>query len=174
MDSRTGGDPRNTGEAATLWGKLEETCRYYTGLPKPRVEARVVDFQSERQFVSLLHQGKPVAVAFTFSCAHTRHFDEMFRQASADLHPHVNFIRVDCPKHLGFCIARQRKDYPFIEIFYNSKEAQRDPIPSVGGATGAAGLVRYSVMVLPYNYDISTYGFREFFKKHQLFPVAAP
>ncbi|CAI7760482.1 unnamed protein product, partial [Closterium sp. NIES-53] len=62
-----GGDPQSTGGGATLWGKLEETCRYYTGLPKPRVEARVVEFRSERQFVSLLQQGKPVAVAFTFS-----------------------------------------------------------------------------------------------------------
>ncbi|CAI5480557.1 unnamed protein product, partial [Closterium sp. Yama58-4] len=151
-----GGDSQSTGGGggATLWGKLEETCRYYTGLPKPRVEARVVEFRSERQFVSLLQQGKPVAVAFTFSCAHTRHFDEMFQQASADLHPHVNFIRVDCPKHLGFCIARQRKDYPFIEVFYNSKEAQRDTTPSAGGGGGAAGVVRYSVMVLPYNYDM--------------------
>lgn len=39
--------------------------RYYTGYPRKEQISRVQDFKSERQFVELLHQGQPVAVAFT-------------------------------------------------------------------------------------------------------------
>jgi hypothetical protein len=31
------------------------------------------------------------------------------------------FFQVECPKYPGFCIARQRKDYPFVEIFHSPK-----------------------------------------------------
>lgn len=39
--------------------------RYYTGYPREERVSRVLEFKSERQFVELLHQGEPVAVAFT-------------------------------------------------------------------------------------------------------------
>ncbi|KAL6519279.1 hypothetical protein OROGR_018599 [Orobanche gracilis] len=31
-------------------------------------------------------------------------------------------MRVDCPKYPGFCIARQKKEYPFIEIFHSPEQ----------------------------------------------------
>ncbi|KAL0913373.1 hypothetical protein M5K25_016831 [Dendrobium thyrsiflorum] len=34
--------------------------------------------------------------------------------------------QVECPKYPGFCIARQRKDYPFIEIFHSPEEETLD------------------------------------------------
>ena len=39
--------------------------RYHTGYPRKEQISRVIEFKSERQFVELLHQGEPVAVAFT-------------------------------------------------------------------------------------------------------------
>ena len=39
--------------------------RYYTGYPKDLGPSRVIPFTSERQFVQLLHEGRPVVVAFT-------------------------------------------------------------------------------------------------------------
>ncbi|KAF3782550.1 hypothetical protein EJ110_NYTH19116 [Nymphaea thermarum] len=32
--------------------------------------------------------------------------------------------RVECPKYPGFCITRQRKDYPFIEIFHSPEQGR--------------------------------------------------
>jgi hypothetical protein len=42
-----------------------ESYRYYTGHPKDLGPSRIIPFTSERQFVQLLHEGRPVVVAFT-------------------------------------------------------------------------------------------------------------
>ncbi|CAM6120676.1 unnamed protein product [Calypogeia fissa] len=139
----------------------KELCRYYTGHPREVRPSRVIDFKSERQFVELLHEGAPVVVAFTIRCPWTRRFDRIMEDAAAEWYPHIKFVRVECPKYPGFCIARQRKDYPFVEIFHS---------PQSGEAEGSreGSITRYSVNVLPFNYDVSPYGFREFFKIHGL------
>ena len=31
-------------------------------------------------------------------------------------------FQVECPKYPGFCITRQRKEYPFIEIFHSPEQ----------------------------------------------------
>jgi hypothetical protein len=42
-----------------------ESYRYYTGYLKDLGPSRIIPFTSERQFVQLLHEGRPVVVAFT-------------------------------------------------------------------------------------------------------------
>jgi hypothetical protein len=42
-----------------------ESYRYYTGYPKDLGPSRIIPFTSEHQFVQLLHEGRPVVVAFT-------------------------------------------------------------------------------------------------------------
>ncbi|THG09676.1 hypothetical protein TEA_014620 [Camellia sinensis var. sinensis] len=69
-------------------------------------------------------------------------------------------IGVECPKYPGFCITRQRKEYPFVEIFHSPEQA-----PSQGRVADP-NITKYAVKVLPFNYDQSAYGFREFFKRH--------
>ncbi|GJN38177.1 hypothetical protein PR202_gb27194 [Eleusine coracana subsp. coracana] len=67
---------------------------------------------------------------------------------------------VECPKYPGFCLTRQKNEYPFVEVFYNPEQA----------ASQARGvdpnITKYSVKVLPFNNDQSVYGFRKYFKKH--------
>nr|XP_024360379.1 uncharacterized protein LOC112274824 isoform X2 [Physcomitrium patens] len=94
-------------------------------------------------------------------CPWTRRFDRVLEDAAAEWYPHIKFVRVDCPKYPGFCIARQRKDYPFVEIFHSPKPAHTQE------GVKDRSISRYSVNVTPYNYDMSAYGFREFFKRHQ-------
>ncbi|KAG0497309.1 hypothetical protein HPP92_001786 [Vanilla planifolia] len=142
---------------------LRETCRYYTGHPKDLGPSRVIHFTSERQFVQLLHEGHPVVVAFTIKCPYTKHFDSVLQEAAAEFYPNIRFMRVECPKYPGFCIARQRKDYPFIEIFHSPEQAANQ------AKIADPNITKYSVKVLPFNYDLSTYGFREFFKKHGMY-----
>ncbi|KAK1268522.1 hypothetical protein QJS04_geneDACA005086 [Acorus gramineus] len=192
---------------------LRSTSKYYTGYPKELGPSRVVHFTSERQFVQLLHEGRPVVVAFTIKCAYTRHLDKVLEEAAAEFHPHVKFVRdcfinhgecdesfklngysdfegtkrafdeqkyvpsvsmggvqspnfyehsekVECPKYPGFCITRQKDDYPFIEIFHSPEQAGNQ------GRTPESNITKYAVKVLPFNYDTSAYGFREFFKRH--------
>ncbi|KAH0456845.1 hypothetical protein IEQ34_014752 [Dendrobium chrysotoxum] len=132
-------------------------CVYYTGHPKEFGPSRIIHFTSERQFVQLLHEGQPVVAAFTIKCPYTKHFDSVLEEAAAEFYPNIRFVRVECPKYPGFCIARQRKDYPFIEIFHSPEEAANQ------AKVADANITKYSVK---FNYDISPYGFREFFKKH--------
>ncbi|KAK1324363.1 hypothetical protein QJS10_CPA01g01246 [Acorus calamus] len=139
---------------------LRSSSKYYTGYPKELGPSRVVHFTSERQFVQLLHEGRPVVVAFTIKCAYTRHLEKVLEEAAAEFHPHVKFVRVECPKYPGFCITRQKNDYPFIEIFHSPEQAGSQ------GRTPESNITKYAVKVLPFNYDISAYGFREFFKRH--------
>ncbi|XP_068333688.1 uncharacterized protein [Pyrus communis] len=134
--------------------------RYYTGYPKDLGPSRVIHFTSEREFVQLLHEGHPVVVAFTLRCNLTKHLDGVLEEAAAEFYPHVKFMRVECPKYPGFCITRQRKEYPFIEIFHSPQQAQNE------GRVSDANITKYSVKVLPFNYDTSAYGFREIFKCH--------
>ncbi|KMT11567.1 hypothetical protein BVRB_5g108840 [Beta vulgaris subsp. vulgaris] len=141
---------------------LRESCRYYTGYPKDLGPSRVIHFTSERQFVQLLHQGYPVVVAFTIRGNYTEHLDKVLEEAAAVFYPHVKFMRVECPKYPGFCITRQRKEYPFVEIFYSPEQAA-----NLGRVTDP-NVTKYSVKVLPFNHDLSAYGFREFFKRHRI------
>ncbi|GAB4838272.1 hypothetical protein Ancab_027801 [Ancistrocladus abbreviatus] len=140
---------------------LRQTCRYYTGYPKILGPSRVIHFTSEREFVQLLHQGFPVVAAFTIRGNYTKHLDTVLEEAAAEFYPNVKFMRVECPKYPGFCISRQRKEYPFIEIFH-SPELQ----VANQGRVADPNISKYSVKVLPFNYDVSAYGFREFFKRH--------
>ncbi|XP_078446661.1 thioredoxin superfamily protein [Wolffia australiana] len=140
--------------------RLRSASKYYTGYPKDLGPSRVINFTSERQFVQLLHEGRPVVVAFTIKCAYTKHLDRVLEEAAAEFYPHAKFVRVECPKFPGFCMTRQKKDYPFIEIFHSPEQA------SAQSRVVDPNITKYSVKVLPYNYDLSAYGFREFFKKH--------
>ncbi|XP_068634460.1 uncharacterized protein [Aristolochia californica] len=139
---------------------LHSTCRYHTGYPKDLGPSRVIPFTSERQFVQILHEGRPVVVAFTIKCTYTRHLDQVLEEAAAEFYPQIKFVRVECPKYPGFCITRQKKDYPFIEIFHSPGQAANQ------GRVADPNITKYSVKVLPFNYDVSAYGFREFFKRH--------
>ncbi|KAH6754894.1 Thioredoxin superfamily protein [Perilla frutescens var. hirtella] len=138
---------------------LRATCKYYTGYPKDLGPSKVVHFTSEREFVQLLHQGQPVVVAFTIKCNLTKRLDRMLEEAAAEFDPHVKFMRVECPKYPGFCITRQKTEYPFIEIFHSPEHAANQ------GKAVDPNITKYSVKVLPFNYDVSVYGFREYFKR---------
>ncbi|KAL8139640.1 hypothetical protein V2J09_005661 [Rumex salicifolius] len=140
--------------------RLREGCRYYTGYPKDLGPSRVIHFTSEREFVQLLHQGYPVVVAFTIRGNYTEHLDKVLEEAAVEFYPNVKFMRVECPKYPGFCITRQQKEYPFVEIFHSPQQA------ATPGKLADLNITKYSVKLLPFNYDLSTYGFREFFKRY--------
>ncbi|KAI3852072.1 hypothetical protein MKW98_020071 [Papaver atlanticum] len=123
---------------------LRSTNKYYTDYPKDLGPSKIISFTSEREFVQLLHECHPVAVAFTIKCPFTNHFE-----------------KVECPKYPGFCITHKRKDYPYIEIFHSPHQQEANQ-----GKASDANTTKYAVKVLLFNYDISTYGFREFFKRH--------
>ncbi|KAK2969241.1 hypothetical protein RJ640_003475, partial [Escallonia rubra] len=145
---------------------------YYTGYPKDLGPSRVIHFTSEREFVQILHEGRPMVVAFTIKGNYTKHLDKVLEEAAAEFYPRVKFMRVECPKYPGFCITRQKKDYPFVEIFHSPEHAASQ------GRVADPNITKYSVKVLPshnnypaltaFNYDLSAYGFREFFKRHGL------
>ncbi|KAL2533427.1 Thioredoxin superfamily protein [Abeliophyllum distichum] len=141
---------------------LRATCKYYTGYPKDLGPSRVIPFSSEREFMELLHKGHPVVVAFTIKCNHTKHLDKVLEEAAAEFYPHVKFMRVECPKYPGFCITRQKKEYPFVEIFHSPEQAANQ------GKAVDQNITKYSVKVLPFNHDLSAYGFREFFKRYSI------
>ncbi|XP_040869766.1 uncharacterized protein [Glycine max] len=98
---------------------LRATCMHYTGYPKDLGPSQVIHFTSEREFVNLLHEGFPVVVAFTIRGNYTRHLDKVLEESAAEFYPNVKFMRVECPKYPGFCITRQKKEYPFVEIFHS-------------------------------------------------------
>eukprot|EP00243_Klebsormidium_subtile_P000917 TRINITY_DN11535_c0_g1_i1.p1 TRINITY_DN11535_c0_g1~~TRINITY_DN11535_c0_g1_i1.p1 ORF type:complete len:156 (-),score=34.59 TRINITY_DN11535_c0_g1_i1:209-676(-) len=143
------------------WEDVKRFCRTAVGLPEGRASqpSYLYHFTSEREFVELLHEGDPVVVAFTISCPHARYLDKALEAAAAEWEGRVKFLRVECPKYPGFCITRQRKDYPFIEIFQSSQQA-----PTLDEQR--SNIIKYSVKVMPYMYDPSPYGFREFFKRY--------
>ncbi|XP_028798519.1 uncharacterized protein LOC114759037 [Neltuma alba] len=140
--------------------QLRTTCKYYTGYPKDLGPSRVIHFTSERQFIKLLQEDSPVVVAFTIRGNYTKHLDKVLEEAAAEFYPSVKFMRVECPKYPGFCITRQRKEYPFIEIYHSPEKAANQ------GRMADPNIIKYNVMVLPFNYDLSVYGFREYFKRH--------
>ncbi|KAK9113678.1 hypothetical protein Syun_020475 [Stephania yunnanensis] len=142
--------------------RIRETSKYYTGYPKDLGPSRVIHFTSEREFVQLLQEGHPIVVAFTIKCNYSQHLDKVLEEAAAEFYPHVKFMRVECPKYPGFCITRQRKDYPFVEIFHSPQQAANQ------GRIVDPNITKYSVKVLPFNFDTSVYGFREYFKKHNI------
>ncbi|CAL0308699.1 unnamed protein product [Lupinus luteus] len=139
---------------------LRSTCKYYTGYPKDLGPSRVFHFTSEREFVKLLHEGFPVVVAFTIRGSYTEHLDKVLEEAGAEFYPRVKFMRVECPKYPGFCLTRQKTEYPFVEIFYSPEQAASE------GRVADPNTTKYNVKVLPFTYDVSAYGFREFFKRH--------
>ncbi|XP_059637530.1 uncharacterized protein LOC132279545 isoform X2 [Cornus florida] len=128
---------------------------YHTGYPKDLGPSRVIHFTTEREFVQLLHQGHPVVVSFTIRGNYTKHLDRVLEEAAIEFYPHV-----ECPKYPGFCMTRQRKEYPFTEMFHSPEQAASQ------GRVADPNTTKYSVKVLPFNYDLSPYGFREFFKRH--------
>nr|KJB67779.1 hypothetical protein B456_010G210200 [Gossypium raimondii] len=101
---------------------LRSSCKYYTGYPKDLGPSRVIHFKSEREFVQLLQQGHPVVVAFTIRGNYTKHLDKVLEEAAVEFYPNVKFMRVECPKYPGFCITRQKNEYPFIEIFHSPEQ----------------------------------------------------
>nr|CAB3477562.1 unnamed protein product [Digitaria exilis] len=118
---------------------------YYTGYPKDLGPSRIIPFTSERQFVQLLHEGRPVVVAFTIKCTYTQHLDKVLEEAAATFYPHIKFVRVSYFASL----------WKFNIVYAASQGKSVDP-----------NITKYSVKVLPFNYDQSLYGFREYFKKH--------
>ncbi|CAL5212940.1 unnamed protein product [Lathyrus oleraceus] len=176
-------------------GHLRGTCKYYTGYPKDLGPSRVVHFTSEREFVNLLHEGFPAVVAFTIRGNYTEHLDKVLEEAASEFYPHVKFMRVECPKYPGFCISRQKKEYPFMEIFHSpthvanqgrvecpkypgfciSRQKKEYPFMEIfhspthvanQGRVADPNITKYNVKVMPFNYDISVYGFREIFKRY--------
>ncbi|EYU29571.1 hypothetical protein MIMGU_mgv1a023479mg, partial [Erythranthe guttata] len=87
---------------------------YYTGYPKDLGPSKVIHFTSEREFVQLLHFTK-----CNYLCNLTKPLDKVLEEAAAEFDPHVKFLRVECPKYPGFCITRQKTEYPFIEMFHS-------------------------------------------------------
>ncbi|KAL1827368.1 hypothetical protein ACET3Z_005780 [Daucus carota] len=163
---------------------LRSTCKYYTGYPKDLGPSRVVHFSSERALMQLLDQGHPVVVAFTIKGNYTKHLDKVLEEAAAEFHPNIKFMRVECPKYPGFCLAQQQRkrereiqmekgrdmekgaerklfEYPFIEIYYSPHKAASQ------GKVGSPNITKYETKLLPFNYDVSAYGFREFFKRYK-------
>ncbi|KAA0050783.1 uncharacterized protein E6C27_scaffold404G00340 [Cucumis melo var. makuwa] len=127
----------------TILRHLRSTCKYYTGFPKDLGPSRVIHFTSEREFVQLLHEGYPVVVAFTIRSNYSKHLDKVLEEAAVEFYPNVKFMRVECPKYPGFCISRQRKEYPFIEMFHSPKQA------SSQGKIADSNVTKYSVKVIP-------------------------
>ncbi|GJU72730.1 RNA-directed DNA polymerase, eukaryota [Tanacetum coccineum] len=107
--------------------------------------SRVIHFTSEREFVHLLHQGHPVIVAFTIKSNYTKHLDKVLEEAAAEFYPQIKFMRVECPKYIGFCMTRQKKDYPFIEMFHSPAQA------SAQGNAVDPNVTKYAVKVLPFS-----------------------
>ena len=99
-------------------------------------------------------------MAFTIKCTYTQHLDKVLEEAAATFYPHIKFVRVECPKYPGFCLTRQKTEYPFLEVFYNPEQAANP------GKIVDPSITKYSAKVLPFNYDQSVYGFREYFKKY--------
>ncbi|KAH0742849.1 hypothetical protein KY290_030842 [Solanum tuberosum] len=122
---------------------LRSSCKYYTGYPKDLGPSKVIHFTSEREFVQLLHQGYPVVVAFTIKSNYSKHLDKVFEESAAEFYPHVKFLRVECPKYPGFCITRQKKEYPFVEMFHSPEQA------AAQGRVADPNITKYSVKVLP-------------------------
>ncbi|CAM0912158.1 unnamed protein product [Alopecurus aequalis] len=143
-----------------MFSQLRSKSKYYTGYPKDLGPSRIIPFTSERQFVQLLHEGRPVVVAFTIKCTYTQHLDKVLEEAAATFYPHIKFVRVECPKYPSFCLTRQKTEYPFLEVFYNPEQAANP------GRIADPNITKYSAKVLPFNYDQSVYGFREYFKKY--------
>ncbi|KAL5077099.1 hypothetical protein RYX36_016083 [Vicia faba] len=146
-------------EVSICWNYFDN-IRYYTGYPKDLGPSRVIHFTSEREFVNILHEGFPVVVAFTIRGNYTEHLDKVLEEAAAEFYPHVKFMRVECPKYPGFCISRQKKEYPFMEIFHSPTHVANQ------GRVADSNITKYNVKVMPFNYDISVYGFREIFKRY--------
>ncbi|WRX34424.1 hypothetical protein QQP08_026911 [Theobroma cacao] len=142
------GHLRSTCKEFLLTLSICDNSRYYTGYPKDLGPSRVIHFTSEREFVQLLHQGRPVVVAFTIRGNYTMHLDRVLEEAAAEFYPNVKFMRVECPKYPGFCITRQKKEYPFIEIFHSPEQAADQ------GRVADKSITRYSVKVLPVSFAL--------------------
>uniref|UniRef100_A0A0E0LBN5 Uncharacterized protein n=1 Tax=Oryza punctata TaxID=4537 RepID=A0A0E0LBN5_ORYPU len=154
--------------------QFRSTCRYYTGYPKDRGPSRIIPFTSERQFVQLLHEETetpPEKAAQRRRLMRRGHSgpgghdpgtgaDYASLRPPTKSMPELLVCRVECPKYPGFCLTRQKNEYPFIEVFYNPEQAASP------GKVVDPNVTKYSVKVLPFNYDQSVYGFREYFKKH--------
>ncbi|KAK4854208.1 hypothetical protein QYF36_020493 [Acer negundo] len=125
------------------FGESSTSNRYYTGYPKDLGPSRVIHFTFEREFVEILHQGHLVVVAFTIRGNLVKQLDKVLEDAAVEFYPHVKFMRVECPKYPGFCITRQRKEYPFIEIFHTPEQAANE------GRGADPNITKYSVKVLP-------------------------
>ncbi|KAK8954698.1 hypothetical protein KSP39_PZI001624 [Platanthera zijinensis] len=53
---------------------------------------------AKMSFPQLLHEGQPVAVAFTIKCPFTKHFDSMLEEAAAEFYPNIRFVRAGEPR----------------------------------------------------------------------------
>uniref|UniRef100_A0A452ZTP3 Thioredoxin domain-containing protein n=1 Tax=Aegilops tauschii subsp. strangulata TaxID=200361 RepID=A0A452ZTP3_AEGTS len=91
--------------------QLRSTSKYYTGYPKDLGPSRIIPFTSERQFVQLLHEGRPVVVAFTIKCTYTQHLDKVLEEAAATFYPHIKFVRLSggMPK-VSWVLPHEAKD----------------------------------------------------------------
>ncbi|CAM8990037.1 unnamed protein product [Rhodiola kirilowii] len=69
------------------------------GLSERSWSFTVIHFTSERDFVQLLHEGRPVVVAFTIRSNYSRHLDKVLEEAAAEFYPHVKFMRVSYYYH---------------------------------------------------------------------------
>ncbi|KAI4325076.1 hypothetical protein MLD38_030503 [Melastoma candidum] len=119
---------------------LRATCKYYTGYPKDLGLSRVIHFTSERDFVQL-HEGYPVVVAFTI-----KHLDKVLEEAAAEFYPDVKFMHVECPKYLGFCIARQKTEYPFVDLFQSRELAANKG--KVADPTSPSTLSKFFLLIM--------------------------
>ncbi|KAG5242883.1 Thioredoxin fold [Salix suchowensis] len=150
--------------------RVFSSLMYSTGYPKDLGPSRVIHFTSEREFVQLLHQGYPVVVAFTIRGNYTEHLDQVLEVAAAEFYPHVKFLRVECPKYPGFCITRQGGNIHSLKYSI----AQNNCLTMIivvlvqaanRGRVADPNITKYSVKALPFSYDQSANGFREFFKR---------
>jgi hypothetical protein len=48
---------------------------------------------------------------------------QMFLPSTASMQTLIVLCsQVECPKYPGFCLTRQKNEYPFIEVFYNPEQ----------------------------------------------------
>ncbi|XP_058077949.1 uncharacterized protein LOC131226201 isoform X2 [Magnolia sinica] len=89
--------------------------------------------------------------------------ERQFVQLLHEGHPVVVAFAIKCTyaKHFDKVLEEAAAEfYPDIKFMRAANQ----------GRVADPNITKYSVKVLPFNYDVSAYGFREFFKRHSLRP----
>eukprot|EP00002_Diphylleia_rotans_P006620 TRINITY_DN15979_c0_g1_i1.p1 TRINITY_DN15979_c0_g1~~TRINITY_DN15979_c0_g1_i1.p1 ORF type:complete len:165 (-),score=30.94 TRINITY_DN15979_c0_g1_i1:32-526(-) len=156
----------DTSRPSNSWERFIHTLRYYTGYPKKPINAAVIEYESDNQFIDVLQQGKPVVVVMCLQGAKAcNNFMRPFQQASERYGKFVQFVSVDCDRHTDFCFSRGPTYFPTIELFNSTYEEQMKQ------SIGQGPVATFSVDVLRMkDYDHSLFGLRSFLADNQAIP----